>query len=106
MAAKVAAPDDIPTSNPSVAASWRVVAKASSFFTLKISSIIEVFNIIFEDILSEAVIRQIMAQSGRSYQIANAYNGRGNGFIIKLQITIVINLISIVIQQYFPLCNE
>ncbi|MDD2372124.1 MAG: hypothetical protein WC109_01020 [Syntrophomonadaceae bacterium] len=41
------------------------------------------FNIIFEDILSEAVIRQIMAQSGRSYQIANAYNGRGNGYIKK-----------------------
>lgn len=27
-------------------------------------------------------------------------------FIIKLQITIVINLISIVIQQYFPLRNK
>lgn len=38
-------------------------------------------NIIFEDILSEAVIRQIIAQSGCSYRIADSINGRGNGFI-------------------------
>lgn len=38
-------------------------------------------NIVFEDLLSEAVIKQLIAQSGRSFVIGNCHYGHGNGFI-------------------------
>jgi len=38
-------------------------------------------NIIFEDLLSEAVIKRLIAQSGHPFVIGSCYHGRGNGFI-------------------------
>ncbi len=38
-------------------------------------------NLAFEDSLSEAVIRQMLVQSGRSYKIHRCFSNNGNGYL-------------------------
>jgi hypothetical protein len=40
-------------------------------------------NLIFEDILSEIVMKKLLTHTGRPYEIGDCHLGRGNGFIKK-----------------------